>query len=527
MTKHINCPYQQEVAADIAVLVPPDATTILDVGCGDGFVSRRLPSWCRVIGIDLSLESLRRGEGPRSVGTITGLPFRDASFDLVMVNDVLEHLGCNDRALALQELARVARKYVIITVPLLEDLNAGATRCGSCRRFYHVNGHVDSFGLSEQRHLLDSQDFHCSTQVVSGDVWAFQPQTIMYVRRLFGLQFAPVDEPRCPMCGARGVAAPREPSDWGRVLDSVTCILGLEDENAMQSHSLRTESIGLYEKGRGISAVLPSGFLDEDRRPVSLPAEHISATAVYFDQPDVYRVSAFSTVGSVPYFLADDVDEKGVKLEGGQAAWAGFFVNLSKDTPVQIEIQGEAEAGAILRAWAYDTFRAYHSPVSDPVRGKFCVRLTLPAAELSCFGLLFQLDVEGAPIVLHSMRLVNAQAREIVRYDNRQGKARYFHLPGDSQVLLSLPFYGQTIPDFSWMHVVGALEKCPRAILWPRGLVLPIGGIWQVCRILLTSRPIVRRFMERSMGRRLAWTKDRVRRLLRHSSCRGQGKKSG
>jgi hypothetical protein len=176
--------------------------------------------------------------------------------------------------------------------------------------------------------------------------------------------------------------------------------------------------------------------------------------------------------------------------------------------------------------WAYDTFKTYHSPVSTSVNSEFCVILTLRAAELSRFGLLFQLNAQGEALVLHSMRLLNAQDREAVRYDNRLGKARFFRLPGDGQCLLSLPFYGPFIPELAWMRATGSLQDSPGGISWPYGLLLPIGDLWRVCRILITNRITLRRLYERSVGRRLVWAKERVKKLLRHGHGDGLWKKS-
>ncbi len=48
-------------------------------------------------------------------GTIYQLPFPDASFDLVMALEVLEHLKHPDHAL--EELRRLTKEYCLISVP--------------------------------------------------------------------------------------------------------------------------------------------------------------------------------------------------------------------------------------------------------------------------------------------------------------------------------------------------------------------------------------------------------------------------
>lgn len=93
--------------------------SVLDVGCGEGFVTARLPGG-RVVGVDpdaRALEAAARrvpaGEFHRAA--VTALPFDDGAFDLVVCTQVLEHL--EDPAAALRELRRVARGAVLVTVP--------------------------------------------------------------------------------------------------------------------------------------------------------------------------------------------------------------------------------------------------------------------------------------------------------------------------------------------------------------------------------------------------------------------------
>lgn len=54
---------------------------------------------------------------PDAVGTVLQLPFKDKSFDIACAFEVLEHLPFEQFDDALSELARVARKNVIISLP--------------------------------------------------------------------------------------------------------------------------------------------------------------------------------------------------------------------------------------------------------------------------------------------------------------------------------------------------------------------------------------------------------------------------
>jgi len=108
-----------EVEAMVAPLAP---SSVLDAGCGEGETLLRLDSFPRrgTTAIDLSEQAVRhvRERVPwaeASVASVTDLPFDDASFDLVLCLEVLEHLPEPEAALA--ELARVSRGDVIVSVP--------------------------------------------------------------------------------------------------------------------------------------------------------------------------------------------------------------------------------------------------------------------------------------------------------------------------------------------------------------------------------------------------------------------------
>jgi SAM-dependent methyltransferase len=85
---------------------------VLDVGCGEGGVASAFSSSRRIVGTDASVDLLVRGQrSGHAVALVAGdaatLPFRDSSFDAVLLFDVLEHVL--DWPAALRESARVLR----------------------------------------------------------------------------------------------------------------------------------------------------------------------------------------------------------------------------------------------------------------------------------------------------------------------------------------------------------------------------------------------------------------------------------
>jgi ubiquinone/menaquinone biosynthesis C-methylase UbiE len=98
--------------------------TILDLGCGYGAYSGALLKEGRsCFGCDINIQYLRKAavEGLPVATVDSLLPFRDRSFDTVMIFEVLEHVENLDSVLA--EAFRVARKNVLITVPNSENID--------------------------------------------------------------------------------------------------------------------------------------------------------------------------------------------------------------------------------------------------------------------------------------------------------------------------------------------------------------------------------------------------------------------
>ena len=88
--------------------------SILEVGIGDGVIASYMKTNTDItyttadFAVDLK---------PDVVADVRELPFSDLSFDTVCAFEVLEHIPIEDLEKALRELARVARTYVIISLP--------------------------------------------------------------------------------------------------------------------------------------------------------------------------------------------------------------------------------------------------------------------------------------------------------------------------------------------------------------------------------------------------------------------------
>lgn len=102
-----------ETAREVAEVIPPDGS-VLDVGCGHGFVAYHLTVMrgANVVGLDLA----KRVDAPINYMSYDGkrFPATDGSFDSVLLCYVLHHT--QDISVVLNEVSRVLRKDGVVVV---------------------------------------------------------------------------------------------------------------------------------------------------------------------------------------------------------------------------------------------------------------------------------------------------------------------------------------------------------------------------------------------------------------------------
>lgn len=97
--------------------------SVLDAGAGEGITLRKIKDkeiGKKHEGIEYMDEAIEIGKKVNpditiKKGNIYDLPYKDETFDLVICTEVLEHL--DEPKKALQELRRVSKKYLILSVP--------------------------------------------------------------------------------------------------------------------------------------------------------------------------------------------------------------------------------------------------------------------------------------------------------------------------------------------------------------------------------------------------------------------------
>lgn len=86
---------------------------ILEVGKGNGTVS----DYLKKLGYNLASVDIDPALKPEIVADVRKLPLKDSQYDLVMACEVLEHLPFEDFEKALEELKRVSKRYILISLP--------------------------------------------------------------------------------------------------------------------------------------------------------------------------------------------------------------------------------------------------------------------------------------------------------------------------------------------------------------------------------------------------------------------------
>jgi 2-polyprenyl-3-methyl-5-hydroxy-6-metoxy-1,4-benzoquinol methylase len=137
--------------------------SVLDVGCGEGVLTHQ---WAvalgdrRIVGIDLPDEKLAAEQATRrrpNLDYLTmkaeHLPFAEDEFDLASAIEVLEHVP--DPAHTVAEMARVARRHLLVSVPrepLWRGLNVA--RGAYVKDLGNTPGHVNHWSKRSFVELL-------------------------------------------------------------------------------------------------------------------------------------------------------------------------------------------------------------------------------------------------------------------------------------------------------------------------------------------------------------------------------------
>ncbi len=146
--------------------IPDDVRSILDAGCGNGsflhYISQsNLEKYKRICGVDRSRQALSHVKTEKYLSCVDALPFRDCEFDIVTSLEVIEHLPVVVYENSLKELARVARRYILIGVPFDQDLRNSLIECPICTCRFNADYHLRSFSETAIKSIFADKNFKC------------------------------------------------------------------------------------------------------------------------------------------------------------------------------------------------------------------------------------------------------------------------------------------------------------------------------------------------------------------------------
>jgi hypothetical protein len=179
------------------------------------------------------------------------MPFPNRSFDPVASTEMMEHLPEDIYGGVLKEISRVAKDFILITVPNEENLAENQAVCSSCNSRFHIWGHLRSYSPQTLKTLF--RPFQLIQTFPFGEqVEHFHP-SLLWVRQELAGGFAWNEHTASYYCRSTQRPTPKKP-----FLNRVC------------------ESLNTLGYGRGFRSV-PDGCSRSTHVPLKLSNSHISA----------------------------------------------------------------------------------------------------------------------------------------------------------------------------------------------------------------------------------------------------------
>ena len=156
----------------LGILAGLHPESILELGCGEGYLMSKMHQQLPhvpMVGLDNLDEALKEGHRifpdlKLEHGDIYQIAQPDQSWDVVIASEVLEHL--DEPVKALEELKRVSKRYVILSVPHEPWFRLGNLARG--RHLKRLGNHPEHLNLWSRKSFVSFVSQRLTVQMVKG-----------------------------------------------------------------------------------------------------------------------------------------------------------------------------------------------------------------------------------------------------------------------------------------------------------------------------------------------------------------------
>jgi ubiquinone/menaquinone biosynthesis C-methylase UbiE len=185
-------------------MIPEGVDSIADIGCGSGLFLNYIEEntdISHLMGVDFSEDAMKMLKTSKKVGDITNIPLEEDSYDLVSALEVLEHLDLEEYRKAKEELVRVSKRYILISVPFAETLEDEFVKCPKCKTDFNKSHHKRIFDEETMKALFEAQGYR-STEIKyisERNVYFILTPIFKWYKRRRGKLL--LEGTVCPVCG--------------------------------------------------------------------------------------------------------------------------------------------------------------------------------------------------------------------------------------------------------------------------------------------------------------------------------------